>query len=179
MPTPLKKEKLVLLSTMTTKPGDTIVSSALPPAGVSFVHKDGAPALPGKFKGLEWPSGYNIGFAEDPGGRYQYITRPGDRWIHEPQAPHYAGLNSYLLFKTYLGPPGSSSEKKKTCCSACVQGKPCCDSSEDEAPQPKRTQKKTPHAVPAKKPKQTVAEAAAAVPPEVEAAVQALLAQLS
>ena len=163
---------------MTTKPGDTIVSSALPPAGVSFVHKDGAPALPGKFKQVEWPSGYNIGFAEDSGGRYQYITRPGDRWIHPPQAPHFAGQNSYLLFKTYLGPPGSSSEKKKTCCSACVQGKPCCDSSDDEKQpqQPKRTQKK-PTAEASTAPKKQKQEQQHDA--EVEAAVQALLAQLS
>jgi len=113
------------------QPGETFVSVEPPPKGVAFARKLGAPALPQQFARVVWPSGYNIGFSEDKRGRWQHITRPGDFWIVAPNPPHHRGETSYMRFDTYLGPPGSQSEKKKTCCSACVEGKPCCDSGSD------------------------------------------------
>ncbi len=113
------------------QPGQTSVSMEPPPSGVQWTRKLGVPALPPEYARTAFPTGYNIGFHEDPRGRWQYITRPGDFWVAAPVAPHHRGQNSYLRFDTYLGPPDSVGEKKKTCCSACVQGQPCCDSDSD------------------------------------------------
>jgi len=116
----------------TMQAGFTQVSQLVPPPSVAFAHKLGRPALPTEYARVAFPSGYNIGFYENVSGRWQVITRPGDFWVVEPKPPHRRGESSYMRFDTYLGPPGSESEKKKTCCSACVQGQPCCDSSSED-----------------------------------------------
>ncbi len=113
------------------QPGYTSATLKQPPKGLQFTRKLGRPALPPEFSNVSFPTGYNIAFSENTTGRWQHITRPGDFWVIEPVAPHHNGQSSYMLFDTYLGPPASTSEKKKTCCSACVQGQPCCDSDSD------------------------------------------------
>ena len=110
--------------------GHTTVNQDPPPAGILWTQRSGRPPLPAEWSKVQWPTGYNIGTASDKSGRWQYITRPGGFWVTEPSPPHHRGVTSYLLFKTYLGPP-EAAKPPKTCCANCVEGKPCCDSDSD------------------------------------------------
>lgn len=112
------------------QPGHTSVNQDEPPRGIQFSHKTGRPPLSAEWSKVQWPTGYNIGVGSDKQGRWQYITRPGGFWVTEPSPPHHRGVTSYLLFKTYLGPP-EAAKPAKTCCTNCVEGKPCCDSDSD------------------------------------------------